>query len=183
MSSINTGAVIKAAGISLVLYLMFVACGYGGQMAMGFTPGTIPDVNSPTYSSLTLFSTLISCVTYLMYLAYGALYGFFARRAGTPVEIGSYALGGALTGIVVAFIGSILGAIITVATGSLSAITSQLGDVSSEMQGAMMVGGLIGLVVGFCIAFVLGGGLAAAGGAIYGAIMRNRNAEPASPAF
>src|SRR5688572_201025 len=115
MSSLNMGALAKAAAASIALYLLVYACNWGVNMAMGYSPTVVPQPGTDAYTSVLSVGLLLGCIGFLMYLVYGALYGFFARRDGTPVDIGQYALGGGLTGMIVAIVGTVVGGIVSVA--------------------------------------------------------------------
>jgi hypothetical protein len=182
MSSLNTGALAKAAAASIAIYLVVYACNWGVNMAMGYSPGVVPQPGTDAYNSVLSIGLLLGCIGFLMYLAYGALYGVFARRDGTPVDVGQYALGGGLTGAIVAIVGAVIGGIVSVASGAMAAATAAQ-DLPPEAAGFMGGAIIVGLVVGLCVALVLGGGLAAAGGALYAALTRNRNPQPVPPAF
>jgi hypothetical protein len=182
MSSLNTSALAKSAGASIVLYLIMYACNWGVNLATGYSPTNVPQPGTDAFNSVIGIGLLLSCIGFLMYLVYGALYGVFARRDGTPVDIGQYALGGGLTGAIVAFVGAIVGIIVSVASGALAAAT-QAQDLPPEAAGVMGGALIIGFIGGLCLGLVLGGGLAAAGGALYGALTRNRASEPVPPPY
>ncbi len=176
MSSINAGAVLKASLVGLGGVLITTACGYGLNAAAGIPFGTMPRPEEipPVYYPL---SFALSCVAYLLYIVYGALYGAFAQRAGRPAQPGAMALGGAATGLVVLLISLGLSAIVTAFTGrqmlaQLQAqMQSQMGGVALPAD-LMILSFAIGLVIGLCLVFGVGTGLGAAGGALYGAFAR-----------
>lgn len=181
--AINWGAVLKTAGVGAIVLVLLQGCGYAFNAAMGIPPGTVPTDPSALPPGYQLYTLALGCIGYLLYLGYGALYAFFAGRAGTPIQAGTMAVGGAVTGIIIALISTVLAVvnILILLPAMQAAFEAQgLTDLPAEGMGIVLAGAGVGVVVGLCIAFVVGGGLAAAGGAIYAAIMGSRREQTAT---
>jgi hypothetical protein len=176
--SINTGALAKASGIGAVIVLIVAVLGQVLNAVLGYAPGEVmrPEEIPGWYPA---YSLCLSCVMYLLYAGYGAAYGWFAHRSGTPLDVGQYAIGGALAGIIVALVSSLITGVVLAVTGPALLESVQSGlpagtpGGSSVMQTAMITG----FIGGLCLVFVLGAGLGAAGAAVYAALAR-RNSQP-----
>jgi hypothetical protein len=183
VASLNIRALMKAAGVSFAVYVLIYGCNLALTSALSGSLSAAVPPDETALLGMMAPALILGCLSYLLYLAYGALYGFFAQREGDPADIGIDALGGALTGLIVAVVGTIIGSVASFAVSMVSIssmdLPSEVG--APDMMGIMGVGLLINLVIGLCIAVVLGSGLAAAGGAIYGAVARSQT--PAPPAF
>src|SRR5688572_28659925 len=104
MSSLNLNSLMKAVGVSFEIYVVFYGCSWAVNSAISGSLTEMVQLDDSTFLALAAPGLLLGCIGFLMYLAYGALYGFFARRDGEPVDVGMYALGGALTGVIIAIV-------------------------------------------------------------------------------
>ncbi len=174
---LNTGAMLKAVGVGLVISLVMFGIGQGVNSAMGITPGADPE--DILASGAPVIGLLLGCVGVILYGVMGAIYGWFAHRDQALLDVGQTALGGGLTAVIVAFIATLISTIYTVASGTLAQTMEQAtSQVGGDETGIIMASAIGGIVVGFCIAFVLSAGLGAAGGAIYAAITKSGQPKP-----
>jgi len=174
MRSLNTGALLRAVGVSAVILLLMVGCGWGVNFAVGISPGEIPDPNSLP-AGYSVYSSCLSCFALLLYLVYGAAYGWFAQRGGSDVETGPMALGGAITGLIVAVISAMLSGITVALTGPSMMQQFQQQFETTGVPISSVAGFLIIIVlISGCFVLLLGAGIGAGGGALYALIARGR---------
>ena len=127
------------------------------------------------------------CLGWLFYAALGVAYGYFSEQNNNPIDVGMYALGGAISGAVAGLVWGIMSGIfsgIMTALGILDTASTyrQLRDIGIDVPPELMaqaqaadIGSiLLGTVICACVGVLFYAALAAAGGAIYGAIRQNR---------
>jgi hypothetical protein len=174
MRSLNTGALLRAVGVSAVILLLMVGCGWGVNFAVGIRPGEIPDPNSLP-SGYQIYSSCLSCFALLLYLGYGALYGWFAQRGGSDIETGPMALGGAITGLIVAVISAVMSGVTLAFTGpAMVEQFQQQFAVAGVPISSVAPFMLVGVAIGLCVVLALGGGIGAGGGVLYALIARGK---------
>ena len=159
--SIDTNALIKAAGIGAVVILILA----GSSNAVGIVA---PDI--------AVLSIVCCCIAYLFYAIIGVGYAFFAQQNQTPMDVGMMALGGALSAVIASVVQMFVNIIGLLLVGAPSAF-AQLGGVD---QTAAVAGGLAGGLIGLCIVFVVSAAMGAAGGAIYAAVSQPKTTTPAA---
>lgn len=149
MSSLDTNALLKSSALGIGMTIFLSLCGYAVNFAMGISPGTVPEAGSlpPIYSLFTLFSC---CLGLLIYGVYGAAYGFFARRNETPVEVGSYALGGAASGLAAGLVSLGLSVINYLIAGP--AMLSSFQQSGLDFTGGFAAIFIVSVLIGLCIA-------------------------------
>lgn len=168
---LNKSAVMKAAGlgllISIVMSLLASTLGISTMDTLAADPNTM---TAEDLAPLAGPALMMACLGLVLTAAYGALHGWFADREDMPVTytISHYAMGGALTVVLITLLQTIVGAIL-VAVGPPPAL--------AESPAAVGLGYL--LVMG--VSMLVGGILGAIGGAIYGAA--RQRSYPASPAM
>jgi len=146
-SKLNWRAMLKTIALGIIPSIILVVV---EQLRLGSSPETLNSL-----------STVLLCVSWggalALFITSGVLYGRLAQRTGSPVDIASMALGGAVTALI---IGLILGLSNTVA----EFVHHQLGsDRSSDM-------GILIKSIQITVDAIFG----AVGGAIYALIAKNR---------
>ena len=146
-STLNWRAILKTIALGIIPSIILAVV---EQLRLGFSPET-----------LNTLSTTLLCVSWggavALFIASGVLYGRLAQRSGSPVDMASMALGGAVTALIM---GLILGLSNTVA----EFVNHQLGsDRSSDM-------GILIQSIQVMVDAIFG----AVGGAIYALIAKNR---------
>lgn len=158
--SLDTNALLKAGGIGAAALLVLTLL------------AQIPAVG-----------IVCCCLAYLAYVAIGAGYGFFAVKNGRMVNVGAFALGGAISaavaGIVQGIVGGILSLILTTPAQmaqALDQLRSMGYDIPPEVAQFYTTAGagVASIFVGICCAFIIAAVLGAIGGAIYAAANQNR---------
>jgi hypothetical protein len=110
------------------------------------TDGTT--ANDGVFAGVGLVGTIISLI---MTALYGALYGYFARREGTPVDVGNYAVGGGLTVALMTVVGLVLAVILGLLGLALPGVElADAGDVGA-LAGILTAAALLSLIVNFVI--------------------------------
>lgn len=173
---LNTGAMLKAIGIGLVIELVMFGVSQAVTLASGVTPAAAPE--EILSSGAVGIGLCLSCVGLLLYGVMGAIYGWFAHRDQGTVDVGQTALGGGITAVIVSVIGTVGSTLYSLATGELLQTIEQASGQVGDDSGVVMASVVGGIVIGFCIAFVLSAGLGAAGGAIYAAIAKRGQPQP-----
>jgi hypothetical protein len=182
-SSLNTSALMKAAGIGAGVLLLLTLVTQAMSFASIYMTYANPTGDLSTVSPLSLVVTCCGCIVYLLYGGVGALYAHFAAQDGQS-DVGMAALGGALAaaidGLVIGIVGAILGIV-----SSAVVMPMMMPDLDPEsaalMAGVGLMGGIIGSIIGICMSLGIGAVLGAIGGAIYAAVAGNRNSGSATP--
>jgi hypothetical protein len=177
---INRSALIKTLIIGLVIVAILQVIGWQLSVASGLNEadviteeGASDLMNSPIFILL----TVMPCVSMLIDMGLGVIYGLFAQRDGSAPSSGHFAYGGGV-------IGALLGLIAGVGSTMLSwdSTPQALEQIQAAMPGATMQT-MLWLTVGeVVIGVLLTAALAAAGGGIYGAIASSRAIQNPPPA-
>jgi hypothetical protein len=178
--AIKGSALLKAAGIGTVIYLLLQIASQLLARAYGFdTSPSQEEALAMLNSPFMAISLGLSCFSFLIDVGNGALYGFFAQRDGAPPNAGHYAIGGAVTNVVIMLIGSCIGLLFNggIIAQSLQQIQSAPG-LDPEAAGGVLA---VSLVLGLCVGLALTAALGAGGGAIYGAIASSRAVKNPPP--
>jgi hypothetical protein len=164
--SLDTNALLKAGGIGAAALLVLTLL------------AQIPAVG-----------IVCCCLGYLAYAAIGVGYGFFAKKNSGMVNIGGFALGGAIAaavaGIVQGIVSGVLSLILTTPAQmaqALEQLRSMGYDIPPEVEQAYTTAGagVASILIGICCAFIIAAVLGAIGGAIYAAATQNQ--APTAPA-
>jgi hypothetical protein len=164
--SLDTNALLKAGGIGAAALLVLTLL------------AQIPAVG-----------IVCCCLAYLAYVAIGAGYGFFAVKNSGMVNVGAFALGGAISAAVAGIVQGIVGGILSLILGSSAAALQAIEqlrsagyDVPPEVAQFYTTAGagVASIFIGICCAFIIAAVLGAIGGAIYAAA--NQSRTPTAPA-
>jgi hypothetical protein len=148
----NQSALMKALGVGLGVGLVF---GIGG---------VIP-----------VIGTVCCCIGLLVYLAVGASYGYFSQQDGSPVDMATFALGGAIAGAVGGAFQGIISGIAGVVLNLMGvAANSSYGNLSDYGVPEAAAGGLIAIGILCCIGLLIDGVAGAVGGLVYALIRQNQ---------
>ena len=170
--NLNKSAMLKAVGLSilisivvgLILGLIGVAAAPDSVTTANPNMGVLGDLLSGA-------SIVAGVVGLVLMLLTGALYGYFARREGTPVDTGNYAVGGALTVIVLYVINLILALILGAIGLAVPGVSvADAGVDAGTVAAALTVGAIVGLLVNAVIGAI--------GGVIYAAVHRDSVTTP-----
>jgi hypothetical protein len=177
---LNRSALIKTMVIGLVIVAVLQVIGWQLTVASGITEAdeiTEENANALLNSPLFLLMTAMPCVSMLIDMGLGVLYGVFAQRDGSTASSGHFAYGG---GVVGALLGLTAGVVSTLL--SWDSTPQALAQLQTAMPGATMQT-MITLTIGeVVIGTLLTAALAAAGGGIYGAIASSRALQNPPPA-
>jgi hypothetical protein len=158
--NLNKSAIWKAAGLSLligiVVNLVLSLLGMGAADAADAT-GT----NEGVLAGTGIVQTIVSLGLTLLY---GALYGYFARREGTPVDVGNYAVGGSLSVVLMGVIMLVVAAVLALIGLSIPGIDVPDGT-GATIAAFLTAAAILGLVINAVIGAI--------GGAIYAATHRD----------
>jgi hypothetical protein len=148
----NQSALMKAVGVGLGVGLVF---GIGGA---------IPAVG-----------TVCCCIGLLVYLAVGAAYGYFAQQDGAPVDMATFALGGAIAGAVAGGFQGVVSGVAALVLNLLGVTaTSSYGNLSDYGVPEAAAGGAMAIGLLCCIGLLMNGVAGAIGGLIYALIRQNQ---------
>lgn len=155
--NLNKSAIWKAAGLSILIGLV-VGFVLG---LLGFTAGAADAADNNVSEGLFAGASIVQTIVSLgLTLLYGALYGYFARREGTPVDVSNYAVGGSLSvvlaGVIMLVVTAIV-AMIGLAIPGIDVPDGTGGTIAAFLTAAALLGLVINAVIG------------AIGGAIYAA--------------
>lgn len=158
--NLNKSAIWKAAGLSLligiVVNLVLSLIGMGAADAANLTTA-----NEGALAGAGIVPLIVGLGLTLLY---GALYGYFARREGTPVDVSNYAIGGSLSVVLMSVIGLAIAAVLALVGLSMPGI-----DVPDGTGGTLAAFLTAAAILGLVINAVIG----AVGGAIYAATHRD----------
>lgn len=156
---LNNKALMTAGGIGAVVQIVLSIC--GGSIA--FAPLALDD--PATIGSLAIVATVAACCGWIINLAIGFSYVYFAAREDGSVQIGDGAAGGAISTAVAALIGGLLSACLSlvapfaISQGNVdvaTAITASLGGVAGAICGGLIGGAIVGAIGGLIGAFTIG---------------------------
>jgi hypothetical protein len=165
MSTLDTNALIKSAGIGAVVTLALAI---------------ITNAAGLVSPQLALLSIVCCCVAYLFFVAIGAGYALFAKQNGKPMEPGPMALGGAIAALIAGVVMGIVNTIATLVFGAQMITQTMTQFQTADVPAGMMEGSMaVGLMIGLCLVLIFSAGFGAAGGAIYAAVTKERPSAPA----
>jgi hypothetical protein len=156
----NKSAVLKATALGLAAAILVGVVAGAVGLAAGQTEPITDDLLAGRLAGPALVLTILNL---LIYVATGAMYGWFAQQEheDVPTSTGGYALGGGLAASLVGIVNGLVGVVLAANAG----IAQQ-----------SPVGYAIGGVIGLALAFVIGGIPGAIGGALYGAAQDHERA-------
>jgi hypothetical protein len=176
---LNRSALIKTFVIGLVIVAVLQVIGWQITLASGITEAeeiTEEDADALLNSPIFLLLTALPCVSMLIDMGLGVLYGVFAQRDGSAASSGQFAFGGGVVGAVLGLIAGVGSTIL-----SWDSTPQALEQIQTAMPGATMQT-MITLTIGeVVIGTLLTAALAAAGGGIYGAIASSRALQNPPP--
>lgn len=135
-----------------------------------------------------LAGLLCCCIVWLLYVAAGASYAYFAKDGEGELSAGSGALGGAIAGavagltkgVVSGIIALLFGAVVDAATilDQMAASGVDLPPEAYDLYGSGFAPGIGGIALAACGALIFAAILGAIGGAVLGS--RNASSTPAA---
>jgi hypothetical protein len=153
---LNNKALLNSGGIGAVVLILLSLC----SGVVGFLPLAGPDAGAIAVS-LAPGLIVLSCCGWILYIAIGFAYVYFAAQAG-PVQVADGAIGGAIATAIAGILAGLLSACLVIATPfAISASNGSNIDVAAIM--AASVGGAAGAV---CGGLFIGGILGAIGGLV-----------------
>lgn len=177
---LNRSAFIKTMVIGLVIVVLLQVIGWQLTLASGITEMdeiTGEDANNLLNSPLFALMTALPCISMLIDMGLGVIYGVFAQREGSAASSGHFAVGGGLIGAVLGLLAGVVSTVI-----SWDATPQALEQIQSVMPGATAQTMLVLSIGEVVVGTLLTAALAAAGGGIYGAIASSRAIQNPPPA-
>jgi hypothetical protein len=158
---LNTTALMTAGGIGAVVSIILSICANMVSFA--------PIVGANDISILGILGTVGTvalCCAWVINLAIGFAYVYFAAQRDGSVQVADGAVGGAISTAIAAFIGGLLTACIVFASpllisqGNVDALTNNLGGilttVATAVCGGLIGGAIVGAIGGLIGALTIG---------------------------